>query len=434
MTGTAGLILRLAGVSAVVGALFFLVIPVQINDPFSRADDYPVLLRLPEHYYSKTLSEGRWLNWLWALRPWPVEPQTLLALYLSGWVLFCSAVAVALFRDSKWPVLPALTASALAFMPQGAIISLWFGTLVPLNAILAVFGLIVLFGSPRWVERGLAVGVPLAFMTHSTAPLLMLIVAATAGRPRPAGGSPLRLVLIFGVALGAGMLAAWTLNYVYHGHFGLQIANWRKPNEIEALSDIATNARLAVEQLILGLDAMTLGITGLQLLTLFYVGLSLLWLEPSGRMALRGLLFSVFASCALAFLHMLQSGIEWPLRSMGFLWLACVLPLAISAAATIRRVRRLGLGVGLCLVAAMGGYVWQAMVDRQPATIQMSTLALGTTIHEVSGTPTPTALLFGDIRALPGSAFLFFDWGLYLRMRSLGGIELVICDPFRPRP
>ena len=59
-----------------------------------RHDDFPALLLIPELYYTKTLTEGRWINYLWHLRTFETPAWANYLLYQAGWSVFAGAVAI----------------------------------------------------------------------------------------------------------------------------------------------------------------------------------------------------------------------------------------------------------------------------------------------------------------------------------------------------
>ncbi|MEL6435067.1 MAG: hypothetical protein AAFQ28_14845, partial [Pseudomonadota bacterium] len=61
-------------------AVFCVSLP-NLADPMIRFDDYPAYFADPTHFYMKTLSEGRWVNYWWHLRGFVTPSWANFALY-----------------------------------------------------------------------------------------------------------------------------------------------------------------------------------------------------------------------------------------------------------------------------------------------------------------------------------------------------------------
>lgn len=428
-------LLKLALVWAIVSGVFVVLIPSQLADPFIRADDFPAILRQPELFYPKTLSEGRWINWLWMHRPVAGDPRALYLLYLALWALFAATVALSVMREVRWPVLPALVGVAMAVMPGAALLSLWFGTLLPLGLLLAIFGGVVLAGSAQTVERSMLAIIPLVLLCHSTAPLLMLVAAAAGARPHPGGWSGLRLAVAFvlGLALGLGLIAL--LNGLWHGVWGMRVSEWRAGNPFDGPEDLGPNAAQIALSLQTMAGAMLLGQPVLMATAAFLVlaaGLGLLGARREARAAVGRVLLALALSFSIALVHMMQSGVAWPPRAFGFLWAGLVL-IAALAMAEARGPRRLVPGAMLALLAATGGTVWSLWIEGPPATWQRWSKTLSQNVQALSDMPAPVLLIDGDLHSVPEAQVLFESYGLAGRLRLTGEITLRLCRPYRPR-
>ena len=86
--------IRFALIGAVCFALLLLLSPSNSIDPSLYLDDYPALLGDADEFYIKTLTEGRWLNYFWHLRPILLPAPVHYALFMLGWAVFAASTAV----------------------------------------------------------------------------------------------------------------------------------------------------------------------------------------------------------------------------------------------------------------------------------------------------------------------------------------------------
>ena len=191
-------------------------------DPFIRHDDYPVLLGYPERYFMKTLSEGRWLNYWWSLRPVLFDHRVIFALFLGLWALSAAFLSVSIFSKDRNHWRAALAAAAFALAPPMMNTALWPGTLLPGMALVAGYAAVIAFGSVAARIWTLPLFVIPALMSHGSLPLLMMVMALAA----PGWAGPRQLIVfvaLFGAALAVGTAAIFTLNNAVHGVFGVRI-------------------------------------------------------------------------------------------------------------------------------------------------------------------------------------------------------------------
>ncbi|MEM6730324.1 MAG: hypothetical protein AAF658_02140 [Myxococcota bacterium] len=100
-------------------------------DPLIRHDDYPALLGMHEMYYTKTLTEGRWINYLWHQRD-VITPSWLnFAIYQIVWATFGAGLAVTALGRHTHPLYTVLLAVLIVIAPPALMISMWFNTLFP---------------------------------------------------------------------------------------------------------------------------------------------------------------------------------------------------------------------------------------------------------------------------------------------------------------
>lgn len=424
----------LIAVAAVVALAFGLYAPDQVFDPFLRSDDYPVLLGNWQFYYWKTLSEGRWVNHLWAARGILHDPRLLYLLYVGFWALAWTLTAAGIFRADRGPWRILLAALALSAMPQNAYASAWFATLVPSAAILALYAAIALFGPWRLAVSAMLLFVPLAFMAYTTHPLLILMICAVAAdwRGREGWRSVLAMVLVFAAAQLLAILAVYGLNWVYHDHFGIELPDWREPSIARSASGLLENLS-------------TLGAWGAMLAigmagNLVAAGPALLLVAlayASVGVAAPGALLRLVAASLVVLLAMVAqqayTGIETPFRGTGPLWLVLVAPLAMAMRETRRFARHLVFAAGAAAAALWGGHTYLAAYARGLPAYQAATRAIADAIEahiaaDPAASPAATVVVGGTPYALPEGQVLQHAIGFQMRLAVAAGVDVDLCE------
>ena len=291
----------------------------QITDPFMHYDDYPALLLDPEGYYSKTLSEGRWFSYLWHLRGIETPATVNYQLYFIGWALFVSAAALNIFRTAQLKY-PALLAALLVVGPQTTLISGWFNSLIPGMWLLAFYGVTALFISPRANLLMLFLMVPIALQAYTPYPFLMLAILLLRQDQTRSLGTLLGTMLVFAASFAVGILVIYSLNYAFHGVFGLALADWRDPNPATGLAGYVANLSKVAESLAWTYAMSGFGKPALSaiLATAFLASLAVIGQKNPAEVLY--VLTGIAAGLGLLSLHTLMEGILFPFRSTYFLW------------------------------------------------------------------------------------------------------------------
>ena len=159
-----------------------------LADPMIRHDDYPALLGNADAFWSKTLNEGRWVNYLWHLRGIITPSWLNFAAYQICWAIFATACALTATGHNKPTIIAALMAALILVAPTAGLISFWFNPLLPGLAFVALYAAIACRGSSataRWLLPDFTV---LTFMSYTTYPLLLLAVGLVRTAPRSVPG------------------------------------------------------------------------------------------------------------------------------------------------------------------------------------------------------------------------------------------------------
>lgn len=209
-----------------VAILFSMLATGQLSNPFIAHDDYDWLNAQSfgqgfESPWSKSFSEGRWIEYLWSLVSINLGINEAFALYLLLYSCLCFIIAK-LIRG-RAGILIALT---IFFAPMGADAMLWPVTQIPALAIY-IFAFLLLGLADSDVKK--VATLPLAviggFLSYPAfLPVLLLCYGMIFS------GS------IRGAIVGLGayttsfftaVIVAFTLNYIFHGHFTIHPAPWR---------------------------------------------------------------------------------------------------------------------------------------------------------------------------------------------------------------
>lgn len=412
---------------AVTYAVLMVVSGPQVLDPMVRHDDFPALLADPSGFYIKTLHEGRWLNYVWHLRDWVAPAWVNFALYQFFWATFAAAAAVnACGRTAPLGYTIAL-ALLIGVAPPALLISLWFNTLIPGIAAVALFAVLSTALSPRVMRWLLLVFVPVTLMAYTTYPLLLFAVCLTSHALRHTWRELFWTSAVFVASFALGILVIYTLNYWEHGVFGIPMAEWRNPTPaVDWASALANVREFGV---FLETSALTLSFHFVPLMIAHGV-LAVAALVILGRrtplMPLY-LLAVVAAGLALIALQIVLSGVTVAVRATGFIWMVYVVAivraaiiLAEQGPLTARIARNVVFFILASYVLQMGKQYFNYLEWQQ------STRGLAQEI----GAGSAPVFVSGDFMALPGAASAGIQQprGLRLRLTYLTGRAVVLCN------
>ena len=302
-----------------------------LGDPMVRHDDYPALFAQPEGFWEKTLHEGRWLNYIWHLRGFETPAWLNYALYQALWATFAAALASVAAGSTQVSKFSVSLAFFILISPSALLISLWFNTLLPGLALVALFAVLACKLSERTMLWLLPVFVALTFMAYTTYPLLLLAVCLCHQKRRSLGRL-FMLLALFTASFIAAVLLTYTINWFVHGVFGVPLDDWRKATPAADWNGILANVDKLWETL--GKFAITSSFN-FPAAVYFHLCVFLIALFTLFRFApLEGLylLAGLVTGLTLVVAQVLKLGVEVPVRSFIFVWVFYALILMRAAA------------------------------------------------------------------------------------------------------
>lgn len=425
---------RTAAWTSVSGLVAFVamvaLVPGQFSDPFVMFDDYPVLLAKEASYYPKTLSEGRWINWLWTLRDWGTDPLGLQTIYLASWCLAMAMLATAVLpqRSVSWSL---LAVPALVLSPP--FIQLYtFATLVPMAVLGATFLLLARMGR-MWRIWALLLFVAPAVMVHGALAYLFLTIAILLEASRPDLRQLIRLCLAFGVSFALGVLVIFVLNHAAHGSFGVEVAEWRRASDGVARDPIERGVA-AVQTSLNWFWSRFFGGSAIGWVVLCTVACCIALLLLRRPATALTVLVAALAGLTVAVVQILATGVPMPERGFFFLWPAIVAPAIFVVDAAEQWVTRALAAFALVCLSCFGAIHWIAAYERF-APLMAESRRMGAAI---AAAPSGEVLAAGERIA---RVRYFADttdgvaWHIWLehRLEGLTGREVIVCPLPRQR-
>lgn len=415
-------------VFAVTLLLMLVVSNVQLIDPLVRHDDFPVLLADPAEYYEKTLSEGRWINWLWTIRPFGGPAPMYFLLYLSLWSLFCAAAAInALGRSTSFS-LAAPLALLISVAPPGFMISLWFNTTLPSLLLVTLYALLSLRLGKRPLRRLLVLFVPLGLMTYTTHPILMLLICLTRAEDERNLRDLAGILLHFVAGFALGILIIYSLNWWIHDVFGVEVSPWRNPRPPHDIASTLENLRLAgtfFAKLLLDFSHESVGFCIFQLFVAISGFFALMRQDPWRAIYLA---IGLAAGIGLMTLQIVVTGVLTPSRAAIFLWVVYAflfMHLFLSVRENSPPLLQSALRISLITVIAVNA-MQGARQYFAARTWQAETRKMAASLPPGAG----HFFVLGDIMAMKGAkaAGIQGPRALRMRLRYLTGETFVMCE------
>jgi len=324
----------------------------QLTDPHVAHDDYDWLTGASFDQgfaspWSKTFSEGRWINYLWSFISSKLTVYSAFAIFLFLYSCVCLLVAKLITRKAG-----VLAATLIFFAPMGASHMRWPATLI---CGYLIFSVVLILLSKTFGDPAKLVIMPFAviagFLTYpSFGPLFLILYGASfSGKTKYA----ILGLLLYVASFLAAIMIAFTLNYFFHGHFAIQTEPWREATPLFSTGTLRSN----VARYLAYYDHIKTLWPALLASAIGY-GICLLK-DIRVQQCVTVLLFGVAILSIEASLSVI-SGLELPMRATVWLWAVICIPvifLVYSSQYTI---------AGICLASApllTGVVAWTGTFD-----------------------------------------------------------------------
>ena len=398
-------------------------------DPFIRHDDYPALFGEAELFWSKTLHEGRWLNYFWHLRGVVTPAWINFAAYQTLWALLAAALAVAAMgRDGHPWFIAALTLFILGSAPA-TLISLWFSTLLPGLAVVTLYAVLGCWLSQRSLRALLPLFVIVSFWAYPTYALILLAVCLIRTKDR-SFTDLLGLMALFICSFAAAVLLTYTINWYVHGVFGVPLADWRDATPASDLAGMITNLPTLLRTFEI---LLTIGSYNFLPAAYFHIGLLgvatgvLIKHAPKEALYLHA---GLWAGMALMVLQALKLGVIVPPRAFNFAWIYYAVIVVRATAMLSKSPNLAGRLMRNCTLLVALSYLLQAFsqyVTYHPW--QSETRMFADRLRQVDPTIERPVLVYGDVMTLDSAKAVYLqkDLALTFRIQQLTGHKIVLC-------
>lgn len=404
----------------------FLISLPNLADPMIRHDDYPALFADPAGFWEKTLHEGRWLNYLWHLRG-AVTPAWLnFAVYQVLWALFAASLATLAMRRTGATWFSVVLALIIVVSPSASLISLWFNTLLPGLALVALYAVLACHLSQRTHRLLLLPFTVAGFMAYTMYPVLMLAVCLirTDRRSIP---DLVGLLAWFTACFAAAVLATYSMNWFVHGIFGVPLADWRTANPASDLAGMIANAPLVTHSVT---DFLNKSSFDFQPALFFHLGLFTLATLVLLRRAPREAIYlhaGLWTGMALVVVQVLKLGVIVPPRAFLFAWVIYAVLITRAAQELSEDASLAGRLARNAVLLIVGSYMLQTFMQySEYRAWQGETRDLAA----IAATSPEPLLVEGDVMQLTSArrAFVQTPLALQYRVQQLTGAAITLCE------
>lgn len=397
-----------------------------LADPMIRFDDYPAFFADPSGFWAKTLHEGRWVNYIWHLREVITPAWLNFAVYQALWATFAAALSVAALGRGGLGWFSVTLALMIVVSPPAVLISLWFNTLLPGLALVALYAVLACKLSQRQVRLVLPVFVALTFMAYTTYPLLLLAVAMVRTRRRSLVDLVFLLAL-FTASFIAAVLLTYALNWQAHGVFGVPLADWREAVPAADLTGYLANLPTLWGSLVDFLDKTSFGFFPATVFHLCLLVGSLAVLLRRVPLEALYLAAGLVTGLCLVAVQVMKLGAIVPPRAFIFAWVLYAV-IVVRAAQELSRTPamsgRLARNAALLIVGSYLLQVFQQYIvyrDWQSETRQIGAV--------IAGIPGPVFVEGQPMGTLAArQAGVQNDLGLAFRVQQLTGQPVAFCS------
>ena len=407
----------------------FVVSAPNLIDPFIRHDDYPALFGEPQFFWGKTLQEGRWLNYLWHLRGIVTPAWLNFAAYQILWALLAAALAVTAMGREGHPWFIAALALFILGSAPATLISLWFSTLLPGLAIVALYAVLGCWLSQRSLRVLLPLFVIISFWAYPTYAFILLAVCLMRTKDRSVVDL-LRLMLLFIGSFAAAVLLTYTINWYVHGIFGVPLADWREATPASDLSGMLANLPDVLEtfRLLLAVNSYNFLPAGY-----FHIGLLIVATGVIIKHAPKEALYlhaGLWAGVALMVLQSLKLGVVVPPRAFSFIWIYYAVIVVRATAMLSKNPNLAGRLMRNCTLLIALSYLLQTFFQYTAYhPWQTETRLFADKLRRLDPAVERPVLVYGDVTTLDSAkaVSLQSDLGLTFRIQQLTGHKVVLC-------
>lgn len=407
----------------------FVVSAPNLIDPFIRHDDYPALFGDAQMFWGKTLTEGRWLNYIWHLRSILTPAWLNFAAYQMLWALLAAALAVAAMGREGHPwFIAALALFILGSVPS-TLISLWFNTLLPGLAVVALYAVLGCYMSQRSLRALLPLFVIVSFWAYPTYSLILLAVCLMRTEDRSFADLA-GLMVLFIASFAAAVLLTYTINWYVHGIFGVPLADWREATPASDLTGMIANLSYVLEtfRLLLAISSYNFLPAGYFHIALLIVATGVLITHaPKEALYLHA---GLWAGMALMVLQSLKLGVVVPSRTFSFAWIYYAVIVVRATALLSQSPNLSGRLMRNCTLLVALSYLLQAFFQYATyQTWQAETRLLAERLRNTDPAIERPVLVYGDVKTLDSAQTIHLqrDLALTFRIQQLTGHKIVLC-------
>ncbi|MFU1682385.1 hypothetical protein ACM258_07095 [Phaeobacter piscinae] len=307
------------------------------------------------------------------------------------------------------------------------LISLWFNTLIPGMAILAIYALATTQLSDRTCRWLLVPFVPLALTAYTTYPFFLLALCLTRADTQRSAKDLAALLGLFILCFALGMASIYTLNYLFHGIFGIPMAEWRMPSPAHDLPSLLENIGLIGAFLSSSASLMSFHFLPLTVFQLALFGWAIWAVGHSDPWRVIYPLAGICLGMGLIFVQTVKTGITLPPRVSGFVWLYYAVLLGLLS----QELAAWGAGwdrIGRNLLAfvALIYLAFNMLQHRDITAWQADSRRMVGQIQQVDG----PIYVSGTYLSLPSGekSGLQHDLSVAFRLTQLTGRDVVICE------
>lgn len=411
---------------AIVHALLLFINWPHLTDPLIRHDDYPAFFGDEHHFYPKTLSEGRWLNYWWMARETMWSAWFAFQFYTLAWSVFSAAAALLAFgHKPEQRMYAVLCAILIAVSPQAYLIAGWYNTLGAGIWVVALFALIAYYGSARTARIAFLILGPVSMLAYTTYPLLMAALVIVRRDMRRSLGDAVLLTALVGLSIVLGMLLMYSINFYQFGIFGLEIAHWRTPSPATDLQSLLGNLDVVLGFLSLIYPAHGAGMAGFGIFVTFLMAAAIVVVIKAHPAEGLYLLLGVSLVFGVLIANGLKEGVELPVRASIGSWVFLAIGLARATQILAKRSNSRVLPLATAMFAALySGHLLKNTHRFTPWLDETRSFAenLPQDIDEFA--------VYGHIWGFPGAyeAHIHHYYGLTARIRQVTGLIGLYCD------